>query len=223
VSTKRTFGVAVSALLTFAALVPDAHAARRTYCCDDKTGRRICGDTLPEQCEGRAYRLTDEKGVVKHVEAPLTAEQKAQRDADAARKKEEEKQAAEQRRKDMALLNSYTNEKDIDAIRDRAIAEVEKIIKQAQDKIDVAQKRKLTLDKEAEFYLKKPMPDALKSQIRENEAELQGQKKIIDDKRQEIETLKLKFEDEKRRYRELTDKSKAAPGSVHPAAVPRPH
>lgn len=178
-------------------------AAARTFCCTDKAGHKICGDTLPIECEDRAYKEFG-KGGVRSVEAPLTAEQKTQRDADAAKKKEEERIAAEQRRKDRALLNTYGSEKDIDLMRDRALSDLQATGKQAQDKYDAAMKRKRKLDQELEFYKKKPVPANLKSQIKENETEIAAQQKALDDRQKEVDAVKARFEDDRKRYRELT-------------------
>ena len=186
----------------------------RTYCCTDKGGHKICGDTLPEQCEDRAYKEIGEKGKIKNIEAPLTLEQKTQREAEAARKKEEERIAAEQRRKDQALLNTYGSEKDIDLLRDRAVADTEATGKQTLEKYAAAMKHKQQLEKELEFYARKPVPAALKSQIKENEIEIQAQKKALDDKKKEVEAVRAKFEEERKRYLALTQGSgKAATGN----------
>lgn len=191
----------LSAALIGAALA--APAAARTFCCTDAKGRKICGDSLPEQCENRAYKEFGE-GKVRNVEAPLTPEQKAAREALAAQKKEAERIAAEAKRRDQALLNTYGNEKDIDLMRDRAVADKEAAGKQAQDKYDAAIRRKKALERELEFYVKKPVPANLKAQIQANETELATQQKAIADKNKDIEAVKAKFEDDRKRYRELT-------------------
>lgn len=191
----------LSAALLGAALA--APAAARTFCCTDAKGRKICGDSLPEQCEDRAYKEYG-AGKIRNVEAPLTPEQKAAREAADAKKKEDERIAAEAKRRDQALLNTYGNEKDIDLMRDRAVAEKETSGKQAQEKYEAALKRKKALDRELEFYAKKPVPANLKAQIQANETEIAAQQKAIDDKKKEIEAVKAKFEDDRLRYRELT-------------------
>lgn len=191
-----------AALLTAAAFA--APAAAKTYCCTDKDGHKLCADTMPAQCEDRAYKEIGDMGKVRSVEAPLTPEQRAQRDAETARKKEAERVAAEQRRRDQALLNTYGSEKDIDVQRDRAVADLEAATKQAQDKYDAAVKRKRQLDKELDFYAKKPVPATLKSQIKEAETEVAAQQKALDDKKKDIDAARAKFEDDRKRYRELT-------------------
>lgn len=191
----------VAALLIGAGL--SLPLAAKTYCCTDKDGHRVCGDIMPEQCADRAYKEFGDKGV-RSYEAPLTAEQRAQREAAAAKKKEEDRIAGEQRRRDQALLNTYGSEKDIDILRDRAVADVEAIGQQAQEKYDVAQKRKVQLEKELEFYAKKPVPGALKSQIKENELEIEAQKKAIEDKDKAVQATRARFEEDRKRYRALT-------------------
>lgn len=220
-STERFSLFALGLLVGLASAMP-ASAAKRTYCCDDAKGRRICGDTLPDQCEGRAYRLTDEKGVTKHVDAPLTAEQRAQKEAQETRKKEDDRIAAEQRRRDLALLNTYSNERDIDVARDRGVADLEKLLKESQDKLDAALRRRKGFDKELEFYPKpKKPPEALLARIKENDEEIAGQQKAVEDRKRDIELLRLKFEDERKRYRTLLEQGSGQGAAVHPAAMPR--
>jgi hypothetical protein len=194
-------------------------ASAKMYCCTDNAGHRVCGDTMPAQCEDRAYKELGAKGV-RSVEAPMTAEQKAQRDAEIARKVEADRLAAERKRKDQALLNTYASEKDIDALRDHAIADIQILVKEVQDKYDRAAKRKTQLDKELEFYAKKPVPATLKSQIAENNVELQAQQKALDDKQKDIEAARAKFEEDRKRFRELT--GTAAPGAAAKATDARP-
>ncbi len=77
----------------------------------------------------------------KKVEAPLTAEQQARRDAEMAKKEADAKQAAEERRRTLALLSTYSSEKDIDSARDRNLAEIDKSIKEAEKRLDEASKQ----------------------------------------------------------------------------------
>jgi hypothetical protein len=95
-------------LISSALLAQGAAAQIRIFCCDDATGKKVCGDFLPPACQGRAYEERDNRGFVsKKVEAPLTAEQQARRDAELAKKEEEKKKSAEDRRRSVALLATY--------------------------------------------------------------------------------------------------------------------
>jgi hypothetical protein len=212
----------ISALLlvSSALLVQGAAAQTRIFCCDDANGRKVCGDFLPAACQGRAYEERDNRGFVsKTVEAPLTAEQQARRDAELAKKDEEKKKAAEDRRRNVALLATYSNEKSIDSVRDRNLAEIDKSIVEAQKRLDEAGKKKQKLGSDKEFYKGKPLPDSLKSQISDNEKELQVQQATIAAKTKEKEEVRIRFAEEKKRYLELTGKKPAEAG-VAAASVP---
>jgi hypothetical protein len=177
-------------------------AAAAITCCE-VNGKRACGNPTPPQCLDKAKTEFSKGGTAKQVEAPLTAEQRAAREVEEARKKEEERKAAEQARKDRALLDSYNSEKDFDAAFDRAKADIEKNTEQATHRLEAAQKKKLKLEQEKEFYQKKPMPADLQSQIKDNESEIAAQKKALEDKDAKIAEVRAKFDADKMRYRTL--------------------
>ncbi|TRZ68789.1 MAG: hypothetical protein D4S02_03200 [Rhodocyclaceae bacterium] len=200
-------------LLLMTALVPPADAAK-SYCCSDERGRQVCGDSLPRECFGRSYREVSERGTtLRQVEAPLTAEQQARRDAELAAKKKEERAAMEEKRKNQALLNTYASEKDVDLARTRALADVENRTKEVQSKYNEALKRKQKLEGEREFYQKKPMPPELTEQIKASEAEIKAQQNAIEAKKQEMEQVRIRFDEEKKRYLDLIRGGKDAAGS----------
>lgn len=202
-------------------LAMSAAAQTRIYCCNDAKGRKVCGDFLPTECHGRAYEERDNRGFVsKTVEAPLSAEQQARRDAEALRKQEEAKQVAEERRRTLALLATYSSDKDILAARDRALAEVQKNIKQAQQRLDEADKKKKKLESDKEFYKGKPLPDQVKADIRDNEKEIAAQKAAVAAKTKEADEVRARFDDERKRYLELTGKKPTedlSPAAAAPA------
>ena len=195
-----------SAVLLALGLSLSMSVSARIVCCD-VDGKRTCGDPPPPQCDTRARTVFSKGGVAKEVEAPLTTEQRAARDAEAARKKEEEKKAAEQARKDRALLDSYSNEKEIDAARDRSIADIEKNAEQAQNRLESAQDKQKKLEQEREFYQKKPIPAHLGKQIEDNEAEVAMQKKALAQKAVNILAARERFEADKKRYLQLSGKA----------------
>lgn len=212
----------ISALLfaSSALLAMGAAAQTRIYCCDDANGRKVCGDFLPTACQGRAYEERDNRGFVsKKVEAPLTAEQQARRAAELARKEEEAKKAAEERRRNLALLATYSSEKDINSARDRALAEIEKNMKQSEQRLEEANKRKKKLESDKEFYKGKALPEQVKADIRDNEKEIAAQKAAVAAKTKEMDEVRSRFADEKKRYLELTGKKpmEAAPAAAAPA------
>ncbi len=178
--------------------------AAKSFCCNDDKGSQICGDPLPQECYGRAYREMSERGtILRRVEAPLTAAQREQREAEEKRKKEDEKNAIEEKRKNQALQNTYSSERDIDFMRSRALTDLENARKLAMERHKEALSRKKQLDDEAEFYKKKPLPNELKTQMKGNEIELQAQQAAMEAKLKEMEAVRTKFAEDKKRYIEL--------------------
>lgn len=175
--------------------------AVKTMCCVNDQGRNICGDTLPQECYGRAFRIINEHGMtIRRVEAPLTAEQRAQREIELARKKREAEAAYEERRRDDALLAAYASESEFDIARDRALEVVMARSREIQAKWDEAQKQKKKLDSELEFYKKKGPPEAIKQQIKSNALELETIQMNLDAKKQEMEKITARYEAERQRY-----------------------
>jgi hypothetical protein len=219
----------ISALLFASStlLALNAAAQMRIYCCDDANGRKVCGDFLPPACQGRAYEERDNRGFVsKTVEAPLTEAQQARRDAEKAKQEEAKKKAGEERRRTLALLSTYSSEKDINFARDRSLAEIEKNRKESQQRLDDAKKKKLALDADKEFYKGKATPEQVKAQIRDNEKEIKAQQAAVDARTKEMEEVRQRFAEEKKRYLELTGKKSMevvpAPAAPAPATAPAP-
>ena len=200
----------VSLVLLLAAFSTQAAAPAgpgRFYCCE---GGRICGDAMPEQCRGKAYRILDSAGnVIKEVGPPKTAEQKAQEAAEALRKKELEEQAREQRRKDQALLDTYATPQDIDMAQQKAEADVNLAIQSAQNKIEDARKRRKKFEDEAEFYKKKALPPELAKGMRDIDHEIKTQQELLDVKKGDAATIKAKYDADRKRYSQLTGRTVA--------------
>jgi hypothetical protein len=184
---------------------PSVHAERTTYCCSDEQGRQICSDILPQACWGRAYREIDSRGLtVRRVEAPLTPEQRAQRDADARRKQEQERLAYEARKRDQALLDAYSSAQDIETVRDRILGEIQKSLTMAIERYNEAATRLKKLQQEMEFYRKTPAPKDLLEAVRDNESELRAHASVVEAKQKELDATRAKYDEERRRYIELT-------------------
>jgi len=130
----------------------------------------------------------------------------------AQEKIEDEERSKEERRKNLALLNTYSSEKDIDDARARALKEAQLAIEDTEKRIAGAQKRHKELETEKEFFVKKPMPLKLKQDITNNEIEIKNQTELLDAKKKEISTINSKYDEDKRRYVELTS-GKAAPAA----------
>ena len=180
------------------------------FCCHDTSGRQVCGDILPQECYGRAYRELGNNGqTVRNVEAPLTPSQRILRAAEEERRKLEEAALKEQQRKDQALLNTYSSESDIEVSHQRARNDVLKSIKNAEDRIAEIRILRKKYENEAEFYKKKRVPADIQKGLSNTDFEIKAQESIIESKKKELEIIRTKFDADHKRYLELTRRSAA--------------
>jgi len=196
-----------------------AQAAGEFYCCHDpNTGRRICGDVLPDQCRGHAYRVLDNGGnIVKEVGAALTPEQKAEQALENQRRKQLENASREQRRRDQALLDTYAMPEDIDLAQRKAENDVNLAIVATIGRIDEARSKRKKFETEAEFYKKKTLPPDLDRDLRALDHEIRVQQELLDIKKRDFDSIKAKYDADRKRYYELTRRSPApATGAVQP-------
>jgi len=204
--------LSAAALWLVLALLPglggSAFAAGTLFCCNDQSGKQVCSDILPPECYGRAYRELGESGrTVRTIEAPLTAEQRAQRAATETQRKAEEALLKEKQRKDQALLNTYSSEKDIELMRARAIEEVQKSIKTAETNIAEIRVRRKIFENEAEFYKKKTLPPDVLKGLRDADFEIAAQERIVESKNKDLQAIKIKYDEDRRRYLDISQRT----------------
>jgi len=197
-------------------LASSAQAAGEFYCCQDSaSGRRVCGDTLPEQCRGKAYKVLDSAGnVTKEVGPPLSPEQRIEQAAEARRKKQQEEADREQRRRDQALLDTYATMQDIDLSQRKAEADVNFAIEASKAKIEAARQKRKKFENEAEFYKKKKLPPEIDKELHSIDYEIKVEQDLLDLKKRDFDTIKRKYDADRKRYIELT-------GRARPAVVPQ--
>ena len=208
----------LKAILVLAAVLAPLAAEAQIIKCVGKDGKTYVGSTLPPQCAGQAANEMNKQGqVVKRTEAMLTPEQRAAKETEDKAKKERDIEAArkeqEETRKNKALLSTYGSEKDIEVARGRALADNEGAVKQTQVKIEQFDKAGAALKKELEFYSGKNKPPAKLTQ--DNEIDRKAQEQLMVAKRKDVEAINARYDEDKRRYLELTK----GPGAV---AAPAP-
>src|SRR5947208_16543988 len=104
---------------TLLALTPAA-AQERMYKCVDARGKTYYTQVPPPECLGRDTQELNKSGsLIRKNPAviPLTPAQEQAREAERKKKLGEEEKSKEERRKNLALLNKYSSEKDIDEAR----------------------------------------------------------------------------------------------------------
>ena len=198
---SRTLMLLCSTLLA----VAPAAAQERMYKCVDARGKVYYTQVPPPECLGRDTQELNKSGtLIRKNPAAMTPAQEQAREAERRKKLEDEERSREERRKNLALLNTYSSEKDIEEARARSLAETQGAIADTERRIEGAQKRHKELEAEKEFYVKKPMPFKLKQEIANNDIEIKNQIVLLDAKKKEISTINAKYDEDKRRYIELT-------------------
>lgn len=196
----------MAAVLTITMLAGAGAAhAQKMYRWVDEKGKTHYGDSIPPQYSDQGSAQLSKQGtVVKTTDRALTAEERKAKEAEEAAKKEADRKETEQKRKDKALLDTYTSEKDIDLALNRNMQQIEGNInniklqlKNLQLKIDDARKRADA------FKNPKAMPEQLKDEIVKNEKEKARLEGLIFQFQQEMNSIKANFAADKKRFQEL--------------------
>jgi len=181
-----------------------APAQASLFVCTDARGRTLTGDRPPPECADRPVRELRSDGSVRRViEPPLTAEQKAQRALEAKRQREEAERQRAQMRRDLVLLETYASEAEIEEARNRALGARQQMIESAQQRMAALQKERRRLDSEAEFFVKREMPEKLKRAFQGNAVLIRSEQRIIDDARADLDRVNGRYDEELKRWRGL--------------------
>ncbi|MFN3311423.1 MAG: hypothetical protein ACK40R_06925 [Thermomonas sp.] len=215
--------IAVTAL----ALAGAGHAAAQTasppqkkiYCWEEN-GRKVCGDALPASAADRARtEISIKSGLpTAQVERALTEEERsaAQQAADAARRQAEAE--AMQKRRDLAMVESYMTEADLRRAYGERTALLDETLKASRLGITTLHASLLSLLRQAgdQELAGTPVPPRLTRSILQQHAELLRQRQILLAQEEDRAALENELADSLRRYREM--KGGAAAAAAAPAA-----
>jgi len=185
----------------------------RSYRCVGADGKKYYGSTRPAQCAGVAVEALSGQGtLLRRIEPPLTPEQRAakeaaaQKEAAAEQAKLDAVNAAKlQQRRDQALLQTYTSEKDIELARQRALADNMKAQQDVERRMALLKKRQDDLGKQAAAIKAGKAPSGTFEQdVKALAYDLQLQERLLESRRKEAESINAKYDEEKRKYLELT-------------------
>jgi hypothetical protein len=221
-------GLAALLALGIASTLHSAWAAQgKIVCWQDKSGKTIgCGDKVPPEYQSSATRELDSRGVTRGTtESVEDANRRRLKEQEAARgKAEDERRSVEQKRRDTALLETYSNEKEIDLKRDRDLQVIDSQIEQLNVSLKNAAQRysdnKARLD--AAEKNKQAAGPKLREDLAKAEADRQRFEKNIEAKNQEKEDLRKRYAEQRARYLELRSNPSAigsAPSSASASAA----
>jgi chorismate mutase len=193
--------------LVMLALLASALPAQATmYKWVDAQGKIHYSDTLPPQSLGRGNVELDKQGLaIKRNAGALSAEQRQQQAQAQARKTQENVALTERKRRDSALLNTYTSPAEIDLARDRNMEQARLIIKSNDARLTPLRATRAQLVQQiAGITRNQKLPPAHLTQARDaNAAEIARLEQLQAQKNKEMDETRAKFDADKARYIEL--------------------
>ena len=213
------------------AFVLQAGLAGAVYKCVDAKGVTRIGETPPEECTSVVmYEIRPNGTVLRKIDPALTPEQlQAKREED-VRKREADKVFAVQKRKDDALLSTFSNEREFDVTRERNIEPIKGRIRGGEERLRVIEEREKKLSEQLEFYREgkgkakgkgsDTPPAALVAEQESLAKEKDSIRAMISRQNKEIEELRLRYETDKKRWIALKSGRLSGETPATPAAAP---
>jgi hypothetical protein len=192
---------------TLALATSGASAAAKLYKWVDEKGQIHYSQNMPPEYKDKSSTELDKSGRVLKRNEPAPPPETVKLDEEGIeRKRLEEKRLYEQRRRDTALINTYTTEAEIDLARDRNLTLPTQAIKGIEPRLKSAWSRLEALKKQTEPYDKagKPVPEALKEDIAMQEKEVAQFEGELRAKQTEATHIREKYEADKKRFRDLS-------------------
>lgn len=173
----------------------------------DERGVTHYGEVIPTQYRDNSALELSKRGVaVKRIEGVLTPEQRKAADDRAALEKEEQKRKAAQKRRDNALLSTYTSAREIDSARERTLALPQQAIRGLRPRLQQAQERLARLEEQAakQRAAGRQVPPHLADDI-DMQRQVVGEIQLdIDRHGADLRAINRRFDDDKQRFVELT-------------------
>ena len=206
---KTMVRIGCIALLLVPALASAQRDGERRLYCWEEGGRKICGDALPASAVDAARtEISAATGAVRsRVGRALTDDERAEAEAEARRVAEQAEAEAAARRRDVAMVESYVTEADLERAYDNRIILIDESIKTSR--MGVANLRMSLLTQlrqaaEAELH-ERPVGAPLLQNITRQHADLMRQQQILEQQLREREELDASLQEARERYRSLTD------------------
>lgn len=176
------------------------------YSCIDSKGRRLTSDRPIVECLDREQKQLGNSGTVKRVVPPsYTAEERAQLEAKRRAEELEQARINEEKRREKALLIRYPNQAMHDKERAEALSQVDAVMAAVRKRGDELVQERKDIDTELEFYKNdvKLAPSWLRRKIEDNEAQVQIQKRFLNDQLLEKQRINARFDEELAKLKQL--------------------
>lgn len=184
-----------------------AHAA--IFMCKDASGRTLTADRLIPECADRAVREYGNNGAKKRdIAAPLTADQKREKQQQDDQKKVEQLAADEKKKADRALTARYRSEDDITSARKRDATVISDQI--AQQKKALSSANQEWKDTQAAVTAQKKkgvVPAGMQYKLDRAEQSVRALTTRLNESEAELAQVHAKYDATLQRYREIATAS----------------
>ena len=210
----------VAALAVALALCSPGSAGAATYKWVDDQGVVHYSDKVPPEAVNKGATVLDKQGrPTQKIEPAPTPDQIKAKAAAEDQQRALAKSVEEQARKDRALMQSYTDESEIDVARNRALSTIDTQIKAAQAYSADLARRQQDLKKKKASYGDKPVPIELERELNTVDVELSRQNVLIKQKTDEVAVVNAKYDTDKKRWEEIkSDQQRSAAAAAAMAA-----
>ena len=192
------------------------------YTCVDDKGRLRTADRPIAECSDREQRVLNKDGSVKRIVPPtLTAEERAEREAQARKEFEEKAAYNDAVRRDRNLKNRYPNEAAHNKARESALEAVRTSMRASAQRIKDLENERKPLQDEADFYRGRQLPARLKQQLEANETSVAAQRELMQTQESELLRVNRIYDAELEHLRKLW--KGAPPGSISLVSAPLAH
>ncbi|OGS97131.1 MAG: hypothetical protein A3H31_08855 [Gallionellales bacterium RIFCSPLOWO2_02_FULL_57_47] len=187
-------------------------AAAKLYKWVDENGTTHYGETIPPEYAGKDRAELNKAGRVIKKQDVLTPEElraeRTSREQEEARKLSEEQAILERKRRDKALVDTYSSSGEIDLARKRNLQQIELRINGINANIKRASDNLQGLQKEADAYTNanRKIPVSLQEDLQEAQARLDTLQKDLEKPQAEKAAMEARYDADKARYKELTGK-----------------
>lgn len=199
-----------SACLVLIIVVFSTAVEAKLYKWVDDKGVTHYGEVIPPEYTNKSNVLLNDKGrLIKRNEEMNNTERRANEE-DEANKRIDNEAKIELSRKDKALLNTFSNEKEIDLARDRNLHQVESLISSIQSLQRAARESLKNYQQEAEGIKRagRKLPISLQADITEGENKLAKLQLDLVKAQGKAVSVKASYEADKIRFRELNGSAK---------------
>ena len=189
------------------------------YTCIDDKGKQLRSDRPIPECNDRDQRILNRDGSFKSVRpAPLTPDERADREAKERKDAEERAAYNDAVRRDRNLKNRFPNEAAHNKARESALESVRVAIRASQQRMKELEIERKPLLEEAEFYRGRALPSRLRQQLEANETSQAAQRDLIQTQEAELGRVNRIYDVELEHLRKLW--KGAAPGSISLVSAP---